>query len=150
MKNIINQIFNRKVFRQIGDAVIFIDLLFASFLLAIAIAGIGLFNAVNYGFQYSFFEFLFFIPFIVLVALFISKWHTPKSNWEDLDRWSKLNYLKGLKSINDTQLRIMEELSEEFIFEYGLSIEQVKMKWYNRFQPFVLLIGVLILYFIFT
>ncbi len=149
MKNIINQIFNRKVFRQIGDAVIFIDLLFASFLLAIAIAGTGLLNAVKYGFQYSFFEFLFFIPFISLVVLFVIKWHNPKTDWEDLDRWSKLNYLKSLKSINDTQLKIMEELSEEFIFKYGLSIEQVKMKWYNRFQPFILLIEVLLLYFIF-
>tara|TARA_B100000378_G_scaffold217927_1_gene181161 strand:- start:4146 stop:4598 length:453 start_codon:yes stop_codon:yes gene_type:complete len=149
MKNIINQIFNRKLFKKVGGAVFYIDLLFASFLIAITIAGIGLFNAVKFGFQYSFFEFLFFIPFIVLVALFIEKWHNPKSNWEDLDDWSMLDYLNGLRTKTGIQKVHQKSLSKKFVNHFGVSMEYVKSKWYNVFQPWLILPIILILYFIF-
>tara|TARA_Y100001963_G_C6740216_1_gene428551 strand:- start:274 stop:723 length:450 start_codon:yes stop_codon:yes gene_type:complete len=144
----IKQLFTKRKFYQFKDGKFLkIDPLFVAFLIAINIATFGLQNSVKYGFEYTFFEVIFFLPFLILAGIYLYKFLNPDIAVEDIsDYWSKLDYLSNQLddlSIEETKLR--DKLNDKFKDHFGVSYDEGIQKWYNKFQPWLIPISTLII-----
>ena len=121
-------------------------------MVAIAIGEYGLIHAVKYGFQYTLFEFIYFIPFVFLAGYFIFVFYIPGVKWNKVpEAWSQLYYLSKIpESMRNKEMDFEYDfLASDFEYTYKVAWDNRKFKWYNSLQPIIILIEVLIIYLIF-